>query len=417
MTIADDTQRRTAVAAPAGTGRLFAAGPDADLAAHARAYGPLDPIRAGAGLIGEAERAGLTGRGGAAFPAHRKLASARAAGASRRGRPVVIANGAEGEPRSRKDATLLRHSPHLVLDGLLCAGAAVGAGELVVYSAPAGVAAIRRALSERADCAAVRVVEASDTFISGEAGAVVSAIQGGPARPADRVVRLSEEGYRRRPTLVHSVETLAHLALIARFGADWFRSAGSVDDPGTRLVTVSGAVSREGVLEVAGDTPIRDILDSAGCRAPAGSAVLVGGFHGAWITDPALCLSPRSLAPYGAHPGAGVLYVLAPDECALAATAGIADYLAGQSAGQCGPCRFGLPEVAGLFARIAAGRFEPGLVTRVEELGESVVGRGSCHHPDGTARLVASALRVFSGDVRAHASGRCLRAGADGGAR
>jgi NADH:ubiquinone oxidoreductase subunit F (NADH-binding) len=321
-------------------------------------------------------------------------------------RPVVI--GAEGEPRSRKDAALLRNSPHLVIDGLLAAAAAVAASQVYLYTSAGNLPSLRAALAERSDSKRIQLVEAPDTFVSGEASAVVNAIENTSALPVDRVRRLSDSGLKRRPTLVHNVETLAQMALIARFGPAWFRSRGSDRDPGTRLVTVTGDVDREGVAEVAGDTPICDILRSFGAPEDA-LAVLVGGFHGTSVPGGrlGLRLSTAGLSGLGGQPGAGVLFVLGSNRCGLRETAGILRYLAGESARQCGPCLSGLPALAKLLTRVAASDRDPALAGELRRISESVTGRGSCHHPDGTARLALSALSAFGHDLTQHQAGRC----------
>ena len=183
---------KTAVAptrAPASTGRLFVAGAAAGHRAHLAAYGPAPSTANAVGLIRELESSGLTGRGGAGFQVWRKFAATDDARRRRRvlGSPVVIANGAEGEPKSFKDATLLRNSPHLVIDGLLVAAAAVSASQVYLYAAPANLVAVSRAIAERRDAARIRLVEAPDTFVAGEASAAVNAIENGRASCRERV--------------------------------------------------------------------------------------------------------------------------------------------------------------------------------------------------------------------------------------
>ena len=388
---------RTPSLSPPGVARLLSAsGPD--LAAHHQQFGPLlhlDP----AALIAALEQSGLTGRGGAGFPTAAKLSAIRRAGRS----AVVIANGAEGEPLSRKDRTVLRAAPHLVLDGLALAAIAVGAKRRYLYlpaeCRDAAAYAIAERRGARWDRAPV-LVESSVHFLAGQESAAVNAVSGRPAVPGDAVVRVSGVG--RAPTLVSNVETLAHLALIARFGPEWFRGQGTPAEPGTRLVTVAGS----GVFEVAGGIELAQLLpDWSQLRA-----VLVGGYHGAWVPADALGelrLSRESLRPHGATPGAGVLVGLARHECGLARTADIATWLAAQSAGQCGPCLNGLPRMAGVLARLAHGDRDRGLAAEVTRLAALVEGRGACHHPDGTARLVRSALHTFETDVALHLAGCC----------
>jgi NADH:ubiquinone oxidoreductase subunit F (NADH-binding) len=201
--------------------------------------------------------------------------------------------------------------------------------------------------------------------------------------------------------------------LLARFGADWFRSQGTLQDPGTFLVTVTGSndevVRRPGVLEFPRGVGLREVLLSASVRVDLVGAVLVGGYHGTWLPASALDtpLSREGLVRYGASTGAGVLHVLDARRCPLRASANIAAYLAKESAGQCGPCVNGLPRMADTLGRLAALRADRRLVVEVGRLRRLVVGRGACAHPDGTARFVASTMRVFADHVDDHLRGVC----------
>ena len=348
--------------APAGLPRLIPAGPrpDPGLAGHLARLGPLAyPGRPGQ-LIAEIEAAGLTGRGGAAFPVYRKLAAVT--GAARhgaRGRVVVVANGAEGEPASGKDRSLLWLAPHLVLDGLQLAAAAAEASRAYLYAPgdPALVAHLLQALAQRRaaglDRLAVELEQAPDVFLAGEESALVSWISGGPARPGFKQPPVFERGVDGRPTLVQNVETLAHLALIARYGARWFRAAGTPAEPGSMLCTVQHADATTQIIEAELGAPLPAILpglaEPGADHREAGrgggretvQAVLCGGYHGAWL-EPAraarLSLSNASLRPAGSFAGAGVLAALPTSRCGLAETARVARYLALESAGQCGPC-------------------------------------------------------------------------------
>jgi NADH:ubiquinone oxidoreductase subunit F (NADH-binding) len=156
------------------------------------------------------------------------------------------------------------------------------------------------------------------------------------------------------------------------------------------------------------------LLDAADGASTPIQAVLVGGYHGAWLPMPEateVSMTRKALAPYGAAPGAGVVVALPADACGLTATARVIDYLADQTARQCGPCQFGLPRLAETFRvlatapRAGAG---PRLVEEVRRLAALVDGRGACRHPDGTVRLLRSALSTFRGDVTGHLAGGCL---------
>jgi NADH:ubiquinone oxidoreductase subunit F (NADH-binding) len=377
------------------------------LAAHLDRFGP-PPYRGRPGLlVPDLRAAGLTGRGGAAFPVHRKLAAVAAAP----GRAVVVGNGAEGEPASDKDKTLLRRSPHLVLDGLQLAAEAVGATRAVLYAglgerAAAELAGLITGRAARGlDRVPAELVIAPPRFAAGQESALASRLSGGPARPRFTPPPVWQRGVRGRPTLVSNVETLAHLALIARYGPAWFRRAGTAAEPGTMLCTVRQADGSWQVAEVPIGTPVAGLLD----LRPAG-AVLVGGYHGAWLPAgqaAGLTLANAQLRPLGASLGAGLLAALPAGRCGLAETAHLARYLALESAGQCGPCLNGLPRIAAALAELAGPRPGPGVLADLNRWAWLVEGRGACHHPDGTVRLVRSALRTFAGEILRHGQGEC----------
>jgi NADH:ubiquinone oxidoreductase subunit F (NADH-binding) len=370
-------------------------------------------------LIGNAEQAGLTGRGGGAFPVHRKLRAVLEAADKRRRNPTVIANGAESEPASDKDATLLWLAPHLVLDGLQLAAEAVGADTAILVThadREHDVAGrLREALQERQaarlDRVPVQLATAPARFLSGQETALVNQLGGGPAIPTFMPPRITERGLGANPTLVQNVETLAHLALIARRGPRWFREVGTAREPGSMLATIRRADGQARITEVPLGMPLRDLIGGG----PAGpeSAVLLGGYHGTWLPAAqaaALTLDNGSLERAGARVGAGLVITLPSDRCGLVETARVVRYLAFESAGQCGPCLNGLPRMASALAELASGRARRGIREDLERWSGLVTGRGACHHPDGTARFVRSALRTFAAEADRHQRGHCSAA-------
>ncbi|MFJ1971474.1 NADH-ubiquinone oxidoreductase-F iron-sulfur binding region domain-containing protein [Streptomyces sp. NPDC087903] len=377
--------------------RLLApGGAPAGLASHEQRYGPL-PYGDPDALLRTVAASGLTGRGGAAFPVHRKLVSVAAAGRRGGRTPVVVANGCEGEPACRKDRTLLRLSPHLVLDGIQAAAAATGAGEAHL-AVKDGASYLESALAERRDPVPVRVVRVPESFLSGQSSALARYVSGDTALPAFQRPSVRERGVNRAPTLVQNVETLAHLGLIARYGADWFRSAGTPAQPGSALCTVHVPGREVRVVEAPFGLPLGRLLPLDGM-----TAVLLGGYHGTWI--PAAAAARLGLD--AATMGAGVLAALPADRCGLAETARVLRYLALQSAGQCGPCLNGLPRISAAFRTLAAPGPQGTVREDIARWAGLVEGRGACHHPDGTVRLVRSVLTTFATELDAHARGLC----------
>jgi len=383
-------------------------GRTAGLGEHERRHGPLPlpgrPAGRGRGrsrgperLIDLVEAAGLTGRGGAGFPAGRKMRSV-AAGP---GRKAVIANGAEGEPASRKDRLLLTRLPHLVLDGITLAARAVGADEayLCVHRSDGALLdLLDHAVGERRaaglDPVPIRVTGIPGRYVSSEQSSIVQYLNGGPGKPTFAPPRPHERGVSGKPTLVHNAETLAHLALIARHGDRWFRGAGLPSAPGTMLVTVGGAVARPGVYEIEMGTPAGQVIMLAGGPAEPLQALLAGGYFGAWLPVEAAWTTPMThagLKAAGGALGAGILIALPAASCPIAETARVVRYLAEESAGQCGPCVSGLPALAGALAGLAFSGGRDRGVDDIAALVPLIERRGACRHPDGVAQLVADA--------------------------
>jgi NADH:ubiquinone oxidoreductase subunit F (NADH-binding) len=400
----------TEVALPrllSGAGNRALAALDRHLALH----GPLpEPGRLnGAAVIDAVEKAGLRGRGGAGFPTALKLRAVNAAG----GRPLVVANGCESEPLSAKDAMLLREAPHLVLDGAAIAARAVGADEVILATEGPNEAArmsLEQALRQRSDArldsVGFELFTAAECFLTGQETALVSQLNGGLPRPTFIPPRPTERGVRRRPTLIQNVETLAHLALIARHGPDWYRAIGTRAEPGSTLVTMLGGVASPGVYELESGTPLPTLFSAAGGLRDDLAGILIGGFFGSWLPAALVAeleLSSAALAEYGASLGCGIVVALPAAACPVAETVRVTIYLATETARQCGPCVHGTAAIARTLQSIAEGRAPRGAFADLDRWTAELPGRGACHHPNGLAHFVATALETFSAQFADHA--------------
>ena len=383
----------------------------ASLDRHLEVHGPVPSPRALApkALLDAVERSGLRGRGGGAFPTGLKMKAVAAA----RGRAIVVANGCESEPLSAKDALLLRELPHLVLDGAELAARAVGADEVILAyesSNPMARHSLEHALAERraarVDGVRFELFTAAERFLTGQETALVSQINGGPPSPTFIPPRPTDRGVRRRPTLIANVETLAHLALIARHGPEWFRGCGTRAEPGSTLITLLGAVGNPGVYEIERGTPLSAIIAAAGGIPGEAAGLLIGGYFGSWLR-PALLerieLSNEALAEHGASLGCGIVVALPAGACAVAETVRVAIYLATETARQCGPCVHGTAAIARTLHGIAEGKPSRSAFADLQRWNEELPGRGACHHPNGLVNFVSSALRVFAAAFDDHA--------------
>ncbi|NUK78091.1 Fe-S-binding domain-containing protein [Streptomyces lunaelactis] len=385
-----------------------------DITEEAEAY----VAAGGYGTVSEPEQlleniaaAGLRGRGGAGFPAAVKLAAVRDGA----GTPVVVANGAEGEPGSVKDRWLLRARPHLVLDGLARAAAITGAARGYVYlSDPVAGARIRRAITERVPSLLVEVVETEHAYVAGEETAAVRRINGGPALPTAKPPRPFQHGVGDQPTLVSNVETLARIALIAA-RPDLRRQIAE-----STLVTLSGTRGNPLLAEVPYSTTLRALAAAQG--TPDATGALMGGLFGGLIGHGSLDipLDPDALADAGTALGCGALRFLAPGECPVALAADAVGHLAAESARQCGVCVAGTASVRDALHGLTAGRADPDAVTKLLRWSTGLPGRGACGLLDAAAGTAGSLLRAFPNTAQAHVDspcGACSAAPPDGGRR
>jgi NADH:ubiquinone oxidoreductase subunit F (NADH-binding)/ferredoxin len=379
--------------------------PRLDLEAHRDIFGPLPRLTAEE-LIAIAERVDLRGQGGAAFPFARKLSAVVQNAEANDCPPVVVVNCTEGEPGSVKDKMLMIRSPYLVLSGAALVAEAIGADEIIV-----GVAGDE--LANRSVEAAIeaepglrklaRVVQMPERFISGESGALIRGINGKRPIPPGRKVLAAESGVADLPTFLSNAGTFAQLAVLALLGPERFAAVGTPEEPGTVLLSVGGSAANPAVVEVPTGVPLAAVLDI--CQAPAGDGVLVGGYHGMWLpagTAYVVPVSREGLAAVGGTLGSGIVLPLGDGTCPLGEVSRIASYLAGESAGQCGPCKLGLPSIARALAALIDGSGGIEALDIARRSAAAVAGRGACSHPDGVTRFVLSALDVFTEDLAAH---------------
>lgn len=396
---------------PGLTPRLLrpGAGPE-DLADYANAGG-YQHIDESDVLLDAVAAAGLLGRGGAAFPLAVKLTTVRAA--RRAGKQtVVIANGEEGEPASVKDRWLLRHRPHLVLDGLRLAAQIVGAERGYVYvSDPHAATAVESALAAAGahlGAVQVSVVTVDSSYIAGEESAAVRVINGGPAKPTDKPPRVFEEGVAGNPTLVSNVETLAHLPFILRHGPAEFRRYGTEASPGTFLATITGAGRPPALYEIPHGTKTSDLLVLHEVDPDTVTGALMGGYFAGLLNRSIVdtTLDHESVRALGSGLGCGAVAVLTED-CPVAVAASVLAYFDRENAGQCGSCFNGTAAMAAVTDALRDGAATAEDVARLRRWSVVLRGRGACATLDGAANVAASLLDQFPELVEAHLDGGC----------
>lgn len=351
---------------------------------------PLPKV--GHALIDAIDHAHLVGRGGASFPVATKW---RAVAHRSHGRAVIVVNGAEGEPQSKKDRLLMTSRPQLVLDGAFIAARVLHARRVILYIGERHTAAshsMMRALAQRTEPERniVTFAAAPERYVAGAEAAAIHFLNDGIATPTNIPPYPFERGVGDAPTLVQNVETLAHVATLARTG----------QPSNTVLITLVGGVTRPGVSEVDPQTTITEAINQSGGLTETARAVLVGGYFGMWM-EPEKAWALR-LDPSATRLGCGVIGVLPMGRCGICEIAAIMRYLAAESSAQCGPCFFGLRALADACTRIAEQGANADVLKRLQRWAVEVRGRGACKHPDGAAMFLGSALEVFAPEFAGH---------------
>ncbi|WP_445166272.1 NADH-ubiquinone oxidoreductase-F iron-sulfur binding region domain-containing protein [Mycolicibacterium sp. Dal123E01] len=409
--------------APAGTALTIAAAPGCtprllrlpatveSMSAYTSAggYELLENVES---LLTEVENSGVLGRGGAAFPLAVKLRTVRAAH-TRGHETVVLANGEEGEPASVKDRWLMRHRPHLVLDGVRLAARLVGAQRAYIYVSDLEAAriidgALNAVSFDTFGGLDISIVTVDAAYVAGEETAAVRAINGGPAKPTDKPPRPFQHGVAGHPTLVSNVETLANLPFIQREGAAAFRSAGTAASPGTFLMTITGAGRPPALYEVPHGMPFTDLLALHGVSPDSVRGALMGGYFAGVLNRDVLgtTLDHETFRGLGCGLGCGAIAILT-DDCPVAVAAAVLAYFDRENAGQCGSCFNGTAAMAAVAGALRDGAATTEDIARLQRWSVVLRGRGACATLDGAANVAASLLKHFPQVVDEHLAGAC----------
>ena len=370
-------------------------------------------------VIDEIGKSGLRGRGGAGFPTAEKWRSIRVTGTGAR---FAVCNGAEGEPATFKDRSLLRTNPYQVLEGLAIAAYAVGAERAYIGIKEAftqEVQAVSRALQEMEEAGAlgeipVQVVLGPDLYLFGEETGLEEVIEG--RLPLPRIARpfmlgLFAQPPNDDPTLVNNVETLANVPHILAEGADWLRSNGTDASPGTMVFTVCGDVQREGVFELPLGTPLRYLVEDLAGGPPEGrsiKAIFPGSSN--TVLAPSELDTPMdfdSLRQVGSGLGAAGFDVFDDSACVVKAAYLYSRFLAVESCGQCPACKFGTGQVTELLAEVEAKGASDQAIEAVLVRARGSTDGQKCALPTGESLLIQSLVQVFADEFRGHEGGTC----------
>jgi NADH-quinone oxidoreductase subunit F len=371
-------------------------------------------------IIDEIKRAGLRGRGGAGFPTGMKWEKARGAPS---GEKIVICNADEGDPGAYMDRTLLESNPHQVLEGIILCARSIGAERALVYvraEYPLAVKIVRRAIQQAEDLGLlgngilgtdfnlkVEVFEGSGAFVCGEETALIESVQGFRGMPRHRPPYPVESGLDGRPTVINNVKTLASIAPIIRHGAQWFRSIGTPDSPGTAVFSVVGSVQHPGLVEIPMGVTLRTLIfDVCGGipRRKQFKAVQIGGPSGGCLSEEFLDtpIDFDSLTDAGAMMGSGGMVVMDEDACMVDVSRYFLDFTQKESCGKCTFCRIGTFQLLQILERLTRGEGEEADLPRLRQLSEDIRDGSLCGLGKTAPNPVLTSMRYFVEDYEAH---------------
>lgn len=369
-----------------------------------------------AAIIDSVKKAGLRGRGGAGFPTGMKWSFAAA---DPKKPKYVVCNADEGEPGTFKDRPILEKNPHLLIEGMVISGHALGAeyGYIYLRGEYPGAkdildGAIRQAYDKgylgddilgKGTRFHLAVHQGAGAYICGEETALIESLEGKRGQPRIKPPFPVNEGFLAKPTVVNNVETLANLPLIIEIGADAYAQIGSVDCPGPKLYSVSGHVNKPGVYELPMGTTLRDIIYTH-CSGIRGGkklkAVIPGGISTPILpADQIDCpMDFSAMLKHGSMLGSGAVMVFDETVDLVKVCYRAIKFFEHESCGKCTPCREGVGWLRSILGRIDRGAGREGDIELLLEIAKNIFGRTFCPLGDGAAGVVQSFIKHFRGE-------------------
>ena len=369
---------------------------------------------------------GLRGRGGGGFPTGRKWELTRIRNSAQK---YIICNGDEGDPGAFMDRSIMEGNPHAVIEGMLIAAKAIGAGNGYVYVRAEYPLAVQRMKKAVKDATAlgilgnnlfdsqhnfsIEVMEGAGAFVCGEETALIASIQGNRGMPSPKPPFPAERGLWDKPTVINNVETLATIPLIMQMGAGKFNTIGTKSSPGTKTFALTGHVANTGLIEVPFGSTLREIIFNVGggvtlknisCVESGFKAVQIGGPSGGCLTKDHLDLPLDfdSLKTIGAMVGSGGLVVMNQETCMVQMAKFFMQFTQNESCGKCVLCREGTKQMLALLDDITEGRATKDTLVLLEQLAKAVMKGSLCGLGKTAPNPILSMLKNFKEEFEAH---------------
>jgi NADH-quinone oxidoreductase subunit F len=363
--------------------------------------------------------AGLRGRGGAAFPTGAKLKMVRE---NVKDDGFAICNADEGEPGTFKDRFIMRHNPYQLLEGFTLAAYAAGVSQGIIYirhEYPEARAVMREAIKQAGAAGLlgnkilgseysfnIDIFSGAGSYLCGEETAMLSSIEGKKGRPRLKPPYPSVSGLGGKPTLINNVETLANIPVIVAYGAAWYRSNGTADSPGTKLISLSGDVENRGLYEVPYGVSFGEIIETCGGGIKGGremKAVNIGGASGVVVpVDELDCtLDYGVCAKRGITIGSGAVFVMDDTRSILANVQNRLGFFLHESCGKCTPCREGLRQADKIVGRVLGGTATLSDIDNLDRYTRVLQEAAFCGLGQAAGNSISSSLKYFRSEYEA----------------
>mgnify|MGYP004600624095 FL=1 len=381
-------------------------------------------------IINEVSESNLRGRGGGGFKAGRKWASCAAQKETPR---YIVCNGDEGDPGAFMDRSVMEGDPHRLLEGMIIAGIAIGSSEGYIYvraEYPLAVDRLRTAIAQAEEVGIlgdnilgtdksfhIHINRGAGAFVCGEGSALTASIEGKRGMPRVKPPRTVEHGLFNKPTNLNNVETYANVPMIITKGAEWYRSIGPENSPGTKAFALTGTIRNTGLIEVPMGTTLREVIFDIGGGMKGGTkfkAVQIGGPSGGCLTENELDipLDFDSLKKVNAMIGSGGLVVMDDKTCMVEIARFFMNFTQNESCGKCVPCREGTKRMLEILERITEGNGRGGDIELLEELADTISNTALCGLGKTAPSPVISTIKNFREEYEAHIYQKRCPAGA-----
>ncbi len=371
-------------------------------------------------VVKEVSDSNLRGRGGGGFLTGKKWASCAA---QKETPKYIVCNGDEGDPGAFMDRSIMEGDPHRLLEGMIIAGIGIGSSEGYIYvraEYPLAVERLRRAIAQAEELGLLgddilgtgksfhmHINRGAGAFVCGEGSALTASIEGKRGMPRVKPPRTVEHGLFDKPTNLNNVETYANVPKIILNGADWYKSIGPENSPGTKAFALTGTIQNTGLIEVPMGTTLREVIFDIGGGMRGGTkfkAVQIGGPSGGCLTEKDLDipLDFDSLQKVGAMIGSGGLVVMDETTCMVEVARFFMNFTQNESCGKCVPCREGTKRMLEILERITAGKGEDGDIELLEELAETISNTALCGLGKTAPSPVLSTIKNFRDEYEAH---------------